>query len=267
VAAIDAVQVRSGAVQALAAVAPGEGVLAPNADVTANLQLRLAGARLRRIDVALLTALGVERVLVRQPRVCVVQASKDEIIRGAATLIASGVASESGIAVTDDATLEAALNDASADMVVSIGGTGSGRNDDSVRTLARVGSVQFHGIGITPGETTALGFVGTRPVLLLPGRIDAALAGWLTVGRRMLARRAFRLIEEQPFAAELARKIASPLGLAEVIAVRRRLGKVEPVAQGYLSMQALAHAEGWILVPADSEGYAPGARVVVRPWP
>jgi molybdopterin biosynthesis enzyme len=65
-------------------------------------------------------------------------------------------------------------------MIVAIGGTGSGRNDESVRTLARAGTVQFHGIGITPGETTALGFVGARPVLLLPGRIDAALAGWLT---------------------------------------------------------------------------------------
>jgi len=264
---LDAVQTRGTEVQALAAVAPGEGVLAPNADATADLQLRLAGARLRRIDVALLTALGVERVLVRQPRVRVVQAGAGNVIRGAAALIASAVTSESGIAVTGDGALEAALNDASADMIVAIGGTGSGRNDESVRTLARVGSVQFHGIGITPGETTALGFVGARPALLLPGRIDAALAGWLTVGRRMLARRAFRLIEDQPFAAELARKIASPLGLAEVIAVRRRLGKVEPVAQGYLSMQALAHAEGWILVPADSEGYAPGARVVVRPWP
>ena len=144
---------------------------------------------------------------------------------------------------------------------------GSGRNDHSVKTLHRVGHVAFHGIGIAPGETAALGFTGPRPVLLLPGRIDAALAAWLTVGRRMLARLAFRLIEDQPFSAELARKIASPLGLAEVIPVRRRLGKVEPVAQGYLSMQALAHAEGWILVPADSEGYAPGARVVVRPWP
>ncbi len=267
VTALDAVQTRGAQMQALAAVAPGEGVLAPNADATADLQLRLAGARLRRIDVALLTALGVERVLVRQPRVRVVKAGVGNVIRGAATFIASAVASESGVAVTGDTTLEAALNDASADMVVAIGGTGSGRNDESVRTLARVGTVQFHGIGITPGETTALGFVGARPVLLLPGRIDAALAGWLTVGRRMLARRAFRLIEEQPFAAELARKIASPLGLAEVVAVRRRLGKVEPVAQGYLSMQALAQAEGWILVPADSEGYAPGARVVVRPWP
>ena len=68
--------------------------------------------------------------------------------------------------------------------MVAIGGTGSGRNDASVRTLARVGQVAFHGIAIAPGETTALGFVGARPVLLLPGRMDAALAGWLTVGRR-----------------------------------------------------------------------------------
>jgi molybdopterin molybdotransferase len=267
VAMLDAVQMRGADASALAAVAPGEGVLAPNADASAGLQLRLAGARLRRIDVALLSTLGVERVLVRQPRVRVVRAGAGDIIRGAATFIASAIDGESGIALTGDITLEKALNDENADMVVAVGGTGSGRSDESVRTLARVGKVQFHGIGITPGETTALGFVGARPVLLLPGRIDAALAGWLTVGRRMLARRAFRLIEEQPFAAELARKIASPLGLAEVIAVRRRLGKVEPVAAGYLSMQALAHAEGWILVPADSEGYAPGARVVVRPWP
>jgi molybdopterin biosynthesis enzyme len=267
VAPLDAVQMRGAVAEALAAIASGDGVLSPNADATPGLQLRLAGARLRRIDVALLTALGVERVLIRQPRVRVVCASNSDAVRGAATLIASAVESESGLAVTEETTLEAALGDDTSDMVIAIGGTGSGRNDESVRTLARIGKVQFHGIGITPGETTAVGFVGSRPVLLLPGRIDAALAGWLTIGRRMLARRAFRLIEEQPFAAELARKIASPLGLTEIVAVRRRLGRVEPVAQGYLSMQALAHAEGWILIPADSEGHPPGARVVVRPWP
>ena len=154
-------------------------------------------------------------------------------------------------------------------MVVAIGGTGSGtqRRQACARWPASARS-QFHGIGITPGETTALGFAGPRPVLLLPGRIDAALAGWLTVGRRMLARRAFRLIEEQPFAAELARKIASPLGLAEIVAGAppARHGSSRS-RTGYLPMQALAQAEGWILVPADSEGYPAGARVVVRPWP
>jgi molybdopterin molybdotransferase len=267
VAAIDTVQMRGDQVEALAAVAPGEGVLAANADVTAGLKIRLSGAPLRSIDVALLSTLGIERVAVRQPRVRVVRAGAGDIIQGAATLIALAIDSESGRAVADGLTLEAALADDSVDALVAIGGTGAGRNDASVHTLARVGEVAFHGIGITPGETTALGFVDGRPMLLLPGRIDAALAGWVTVGRRMLAKLAFRMIEDQPFAAELGRKIASPLGLAEVIPVRRRFGRVEPVAAGYWPMQALARAEGWILVPADSEGYPEGARVVVRPWP
>ena len=66
---------------------------------------------------------------------------------------------------------------------------------------------------------------------------------------------------------ELGRKVASPLGLAEVVPVRRRAGKVEPLAGGYLPLQALARAEGWILIPADSEGHPAGTRVTVRPWP
>jgi molybdopterin biosynthesis enzyme len=267
VAALDSVQLRGSQAEALAVVAPGEGVLAENTDASPGLKLRLAGAALRRIDVALLSAFGVERVLVRQPRVRVVCATPGVITRSAATLIASAIGAESGEAVSEDIPLEAAFDDQSADAVVVIGGTGMGRNDRSVQALARAGKLAFHGIAITPGETTALGFVGARPVLLLPGRMDAALAGWVTIGRRLLARLAFRLIEEQPFAAELARKIASPLGLAEVVAVRRRLGRVEPVATGYLSLQALARAEGWLLIPADSEGHAEGARVIVRPWP
>lgn len=267
VAALDVVQTRGAQAEALAVVAPGDGTLAPDADAAAGLKLRLSGAVLRRIDVALLADFGIERVMVRQPRVRVVCVSPGTVARSAARFIGSAIDAESGQAIASDTTLEAAPNDDGADMVVAIGGTGSGRNDHSVRTLARIGEVAYHGIAITPGETTAIGFVGQHPVLLLPGRFDAALAGWLTVGRRMLAKRAFRLIEEQPFAAELGRKIASPLGLAEVVPVRRRLGRVEPVAQGYLPLQALMKAEGWILVPADSEGHPEGARVVVRPWP
>jgi molybdopterin biosynthesis enzyme len=30
-------------------------------------------------------------------------------------------------------------------------------------------------------------------------------------------------------------------------------------------LTALAQADGWILVPADSEGYPPGTEVMVRP--
>lgn len=262
VAPLDAVSAQGAA---LAPVAPGEGVLPAGADAPPGV-LRLAGGRLRKIDVAALTAVGVTRVLIREPRVHVVQTSQGDVIAAAAGLIANAIDGEGGLSIRAN-NLESALQDDSADCVVAIGGTGQGKNDNSVNALARAGQVLYHGIGITPGETTAFGFAGKRPVLLLPGRVDAALAGWLTVGRRMLARLCFRLMEEQPFPAELGRKIASPLGLAEVVPIRRRAGLVEPLASGYLPVQALARSEGWILIPADSEGHPQGARVIVRSWP
>ena len=39
-------------------------------------------------------------------------------------------------------------------------------------------------MALSPGETAAFGFVGERPVLLIPGRLDAALAVWLMSGGR-----------------------------------------------------------------------------------
>ena len=271
VAPFDAIAMQGSNAQALAAVAPGDGVLPAGADASPGPALKMTGARLRRIDAAALIALGIERVIIREPRVRVVRAGPGPVIAAAAALIASAVEAEGGIAIATQSAepnaLEAALHHEGADAVIAIGGTGSGRNDASVRTLARNGTVAFHGIGIAPGETTAVGYAGARPVLLLPGRLDAALAGWLTVGRRMLARLAFRLSEEQPFNAELSRKIASPLGLAEVVPVRRRGFRAEPLASHYLSMQTLMRADGWILVSADSEGYQTGTSVPVRPWP
>jgi molybdopterin biosynthesis enzyme len=41
----------------------------------------------------------------------------------------------------------------------------------------------------------------------------------------------------------------------------------EPLGSGYLSLTSLARSDGWIVVPADSEGFAAGTPVVVHPWP
>ena len=45
----------------------------------------------------------------------------------------------------------------------------------------------------------------------------------------------------------LSRKVASTLGLAEMIPVRVREGAAEPIASGYVPLSALARANGWIL--------------------
>jgi molybdopterin molybdotransferase len=63
----------------------------------------------------------------------------------------------------------------------------------------------------------------------------------------------------------LARKIVSTVGMTEVIPVRRRDGGIEPVATGYFPLQAMARADGYVLVPAASEGYVAGS--VVEMWP
>ena len=40
-----------------------------------------------------------------------------------------------------------------------------------------------------------------------------------------------------------------------------------PLGSGFLSLQLLAQADGWMLVPAESEGYPAGTEVTVRPLP
>jgi len=186
--------------------------------------------------------------------------------------VRAAVANEGGVASAPELLhggdpLVSALHDDGADLIIGVGGTGCGTGDDSVSTLASMGKVEAHGIAIAPGETAAFGFAERRPVLLVPGRLDAAIAVWLLIGRHLLARLCGRELDDATTKAELSRKVSSPLGLTEMVPVRRIGGKVEPIASAYIPLQALARADGWILVPADSEGYQAGAHVVLRPWP
>lgn len=269
VAPFDAVIGRDGHYESLAPVTPGEGVLAAEADIRRGSILCRAGDRLRDIDVAVLSTAGKAQVMVREPRVRIVtsRAQGDARLAVTRSLITRVIGAEGCALQADAGDLEAALNDASVDAVVVIGGTGSGREDSSVHTLAECGRVEAHGIALAPGQTGGFGLVGNRPVLLVPGRLDSALAVWLTFGRFVLGRLSASREPERTTPATLTRKIASALGMAEVVPVRCRDAKADPIASGYLPAQALAQADGWILVPAQSEGFPSGAEVVLRPLP
>jgi molybdopterin biosynthesis enzyme len=169
------------------------------------------------------------------------------------------------VTLADD--LDAALRDTEVDAVFGVGGTGSGVGDHAVTTLARAGTLACHGIGLSPGETAAFGKVEQRPVLLIPGRIDAALACWLTLGQPLIAQLSGDEKREFSFLAKLSRKISSNIGLAEVIPVRRDGDTITPLASGMLPLQSLSQADGWVLVPADSEGYPANTAVPVRLLP
>jgi molybdopterin molybdotransferase len=258
--------------EAIGPIAPGEGVLLPAADAPAGQPMRRAGERLGATDVAVLMVAGINRVMVREPRIRLVRAGPAHAaIDAAVALIAQAVGCEGGsceITTSEGPdSLEGALTRHTADACIVFGGTGTGRHDVSVTVLRRIGDLDFHGVALAPGETLAFGWADTRPVLLLQGRLDGAAAGWLTVGRLLLAKLCGRTEQQPaPVVLELSRKVTSTIGMAEVVPVRRRGQTAEPLASHYLPLSSLA-SDGWILVPPESEGYPSGTQVAVRPWP
>ena len=271
VAPLDAVRVGKDRAEVLATVNPGDGVLPAGGDSDPGIPLRHAGEHLRATDLAVFAAAGLARVMVREPRVRVVPLRGSGIVAAAARTVAVDIERRGGAVRLDEAGRDfgGVLTSESADAIIAIGGTGNGRNDVSAQTLAREGRLAVHGMALTPGETAALGYVGVRPVLLLPGRLDAALAVWLTVGRHMLdCLAAAKLKDNGPAeTVTLVRKVTSTVGLTELVPVRRNGDEAEPLASKYLPLSSLSRSDGWILVPADSEGYSAGAPVQVRPWP
>jgi molybdopterin biosynthesis enzyme len=272
VAPYDAIKLTNGRAEALMTINPGDGVLAAGGDCDPAIPLRRAGDRLSLTDIAAFAAAGIARITVREPRIRVLPLRGSAITNAAARLIIGDIERRGGAARLDDPgrDLGAILGAESADAIIVIGGTGNGRNDNSVQILAREAWLAVHGIAMSPGETAALGFSTQRPVLMLPGRLDAALAVWLLVGRRILERLAAATHHKDGDPLEilpLARKVTSTVGLNEVVPIRRVGGKAEPLAVRYLPLSALTHSDGWILVPADSEGYSEGTDVAVRPWP
>ena len=64
--------------------------------------------------------------------------------------------------------------------------------------------------------------------------------------------------------ARLARKISSPIGRLDYARVQLLNGMVEPLAVGGASvLSSTTRADGFVIVPDDSEGFAPGTEVEV----
>jgi molybdopterin molybdotransferase len=264
VAASNAVQFRGGVGEIVAPVPSGEGVLPVGGDCEAGAVLCRAGSRVRPSDAAVFTLAGITEVSVRAPKVCIGCARESYILRAGADMLAHQLRQQN--ITTKVMLLDDAMREESADAVIGIGGTGEGVNDGSILALQKAGRVVFHGLGMTPGETAAFGFIGEKPVLLLPGRLDATLATWHVLGSRLGARLSGSDDVETTTTAMLARKVTSTVGIAEFIPMRVEAGKAEPLAAKYLPLSALTDANAWILVPPASEGYQTGTSVAVQPW-
>lgn len=268
VADIDVVRQRGAGWEVLAGLTPGDGVWPAGADAGSDEPVMRAGRVLRRTDLASFQALDIVALDVREPRIRLAPARADARLSKAAGCL-DDLARADGAAAEFLSTADADLSRVAAgtDLLVLVGGTGSGARDRSVQALAQVGRVDFHGVALAPGESAAFGAIERTPVLIVPGRLDAALAVWLTLGRRIVTRLCARSEAEPMLSGVLSRKVASSLGLAELVLLRRDGEAVAPIASGYLSLSALTLADGYALVPPESEGYPAGARIEMRALP
>jgi molybdopterin molybdotransferase len=237
----------------VAPIAPGEGVIRAGEQVSVGTEVLTAGHRLRAVDVALLACLGIADVVVRRvPRVKLA-------IRGprhgadALTPLLSGLLVQDGAAVGDG------------DLLLIAGRCGWGGDDDAPAAFIEAGGrIDLRGVALRPGAMSSLGWLGATPALLLPGEPLACLAAYCVLASR-LVRRMAGLAEPLPMKATLRRKISSGVGYAEFCLVRLIGTNAEPVGGVETGgLAGAARADGYVLVPQTSEGFAPGSEVAVH---
>jgi molybdopterin molybdotransferase len=259
----DSVDVSGPIPQVVAEAIPGQGVRRAGSDIAAGSNVVEAGRRVVARDLLIARAAGIERLMVRRPRVRVVNVP-------GGTVTADWIAESARIAGADVVCLTAAARDAApiaaaidagvCDLLLIVGGSGVGRTDATVTALAGGGEVFAHGLALQPGRTSAVGHVDTTPVVVLPGAPDQAFAAWWTLAMPALDRLSGRR-PRKTLNLPLARKIASGVGIAEIVLLERKQGGWSTLAVGELSLDAIARAEAWLVVPAGSEGFAAGTGV------
>jgi len=273
----------SATVTALSAVSPGKNVGRRGEDIGRGTTVLQRGRTLRPQDLGVLSSIGLGDVcVVGRPRVRLV-ITGNELLPAGSSPTGSSIVDANGPMLTalverdggavdfpglvpddPDAILRAISGDV--DIVIVSGGSSVGLEDLASTLLAKHGELWVHGIAMRPSSPTGFGRLNRSLVFLLPGNPVSCLCGY-----DFFAGRAVRALggrsKEWPYqraTAPLDRKISSQIGRLDYARVRVVDGRVEPLAIGGASMlSSTTRADGFVIVPADSEGFAPGTDVTV----
>ncbi len=264
-------------------VPPGRHVGRKGEDIGAGTVVLRAGRVLRPQDLGVLASIGMGQVpVIRQPRVQIVITGDELLPAGCAPqefrivdsngpMLAAlvrrdgGVPQSAGIVPDQPQAILDAMRSA-ADVVLVSGGSSVGQEDHAPLLLGQHGELAFHGIAMRPSSPTGLGRLDGRLVVLLPGNPVSCLCAYDFFAGRAIRALAGRS-KDWPYRrvrAPLARKISSAVGRLDYLRVRLADGHVEPLAVGGASLlSSTTRADGFVLVPADSEGAPAGAEVEV----
>lgn len=259
----DAVDISGPLAQVLAEGLPGQGVRRAGGNIAERTPVVAEGCAIGAAALLLVRIARVDSLSVRRPRLRIVNLPGAKVTAHMVADIARAAGLDVSIHVAsarDVASIATALDASACDLVLTIGGSGVGRQDAAVTALARRGEVIAHGLALQPGRTAAVGRLGKVPVVVLPGSPDHALAAWLALALPLIDRLSARR-PRLSLTLPLARKIASGVGIAEIALLAQEQGAWLPLAVGEWPLQAIARADAWLLIPGSSEGFGAGTPV------
>lgn len=244
---------------------------------------------IRPVDIGAMLAGGHTEVLVRRRPKVVVIPTGTEIVEPGSTLkkgdiieynsrILGGLASEWGCdpvrfrIIPDNLDeLKSVILEAHGmgDLVVINAGASSGSEDFTSQAISDLGEVLLHGVNIKPGKPVILGWVKGKPVLGIPGYpVSAYLTFTLFAKPIIHTWQGLEMKGPMMLRARLSRQVPSSLGHDEFLRVK--IGKVgdhfiaTPVTRGAGVLMSLVRADGFLRIPAMSEGIGAGSEVEVE---
>lgn len=177
-----------------------------------------------------------------------------------------GVAMPLPIAADSVEDLSAALDAARAhDIIVFSGGSSVGERDLILDVLRRRGTVHFHGIAVKPGKPTVFGAIGSTPFFGLPGYPTSCLSnGYMMVVPFLRAVARLPPWSPRTIDVPLARRIVSTTGRHQFYTVKLVDGRAELAFKASGDITSMAHADGYIEIPAQTDVVEAGTVVTVK---
>ena len=258
-------------------------------DIVATELILPENHRIRPVDIGAMLAGGHMEVAVRKKPKTVIIPTGTEIVEPGTDLkkgdiieynsrILAGLVSEWGgdpvrfrIIPDKIEELKKAILDACGmgDLIVINAGASAGSEDFTVSAIKELGEVILHGVSIKPGKPVILGLVRGKPVLGIPGYPVSAYITFNLFAKPVIYKwQGLEIEEPEILRAKISRQVASTLGQEEFLRVK--VGKVgdnfiaTPVSRGAGILMSLVRADGFVRIPAMSEGIGAGTEINVE---
>ncbi|MEK7307704.1 MAG: molybdopterin biosynthesis protein, partial [Nitrospirota bacterium] len=276
-------------IEIIAPATPWQNVRTIGEDIVVTELILPENHRIRPVDIGAMLAGGLTEIKVRRKPKVVIIPTGSEIIEPGTELkkgniiesnsrILAGLISEWGgepvrfnIVPDDTDVLKKAVIEAveTGDLVVINAGASAGKRDFTSSVIAELGEIILHGLAIKPGKPAILGWVNNKPVLGIPGYPVSAYITFELFAKPLIHMwQGIEKKETKIIKAKLSRQIASTLGMEEFIRVKTgKVGKdiiASPVSRGAGVLMSLVRADGFVRIPAMSEGIGAGTEVEVE---